>query len=206
MQNKEARGSMDAIEAEQLDVASVERTLAGDSVAFDDLIERHQRKAVAVAYRLVGNMEDALDVCQDAFIRAYRSLGTLQEPGRFGTWLMRIVSNLALNHRRARRPTLRLTTDEDAPGGVPEQQLADRSSAARPATDMIQTQEATAAITAAIEALPAKQRLALVLFALEEMPQKEVAEIMECSLEMVKWNVFQARKTLRERLADFLEE
>src|SRR5476651_1971847 len=66
---------------------------AGDRQAFDELIRRYQRQAVAVAYRLLGNSHDALEVTQDAFLKAYGSLSTLQKADAFGGWLMRIVSN-----------------------------------------------------------------------------------------------------------------
>ncbi|HOW17732.1 MAG TPA: sigma factor, partial [Phycisphaerae bacterium] len=64
---------------------------------------------MSASYRLVGNIQDALEVSQDAFLRAYRSLGSLNEPARFGPWLMRIVSNLSLNFRRSRRSAMRVS-------------------------------------------------------------------------------------------------
>src|SRR5688572_17520598 len=79
------------------------RVLDGDRPAFDVLIARYQRQAVAVSYRLLGNGHDALDVTQDAFYKAFNSLATLQNPDAFGGWLMRIVSNLSLNYRRGRK-------------------------------------------------------------------------------------------------------
>src|SRR5690349_1409481 len=81
----------------------VQRSLAGDRKAFDVLIRRYQRQAVAVSYRLLGNSSDALEVTQDAFLKAFTSLSTLQKPEAFGGWLMRIVSNLSLNYRRSRK-------------------------------------------------------------------------------------------------------
>src|SRR3954466_14423688 len=81
----------------------VEQTIAGDRKAFDVLIRRYQRQAVAVSYRLLGNSADALEVTQDAFLKAFTSLDTLQKPEAFGGWLMRIVSNLSLNYRRSRK-------------------------------------------------------------------------------------------------------
>src|SRR5688500_16697775 len=81
----------------------VGRVLEGNRKAFDDLIVRYQRQAVAVSYRLLGNTQDALEVTQDAFLKAFSSLATLQKPEAFGGWLMRIVSNLSLNYRRSRR-------------------------------------------------------------------------------------------------------
>lgn len=195
---------MDDTQTQQSDAEAVARTLAGDTTAYDRLIESYQRRAVAVSYRLLGNVTDAQDVCQEAFLRAFRSLGTLQEPERFGAWLMRIVSNLSLNYRRGRRPMLSLATDESG-SGPHESQIAAKNDYEGGA-ERIVGQETSAAVTAAVESLPPQQRLALVLFAIEGLPQKEVAEIMECSVEMVKWNVFQARKTLKDKLAEYLEE
>src|SRR5688572_32899921 len=90
----------------------VERTLGGERGAFDELVRRYQRQAVAVSYRLLGNSHDALEVTQDAFLKAYSSIGTLQKPGAFGGWLMRIVSNLSLNYRRSRKLRSQLPLDD----------------------------------------------------------------------------------------------
>jgi RNA polymerase sigma-70 factor (ECF subfamily) len=205
MKNASAE-SLKADEAtRRADAQAVARTLAGDMTAFDRLIEKHQRRAVAVSYRLLGNIDDAMDVCQEAFVRAYRSLQTLQEPERFGAWLMRIVSNLSLNYRRGRRPSLSLTTGDDEAGG--EDRVSEAASRTRhPEEDSLRQAEVEQAISAAIDELPEQQRLALILFAIEQLPQKEVAEIVGCSVEMVKWNVFQARKYLKGALAQYLGE
>ncbi len=85
------------------DGALVVKVLDGDRAAFDVLVTRYQRQAVAVSYRLLGNSHDALEVVQDAFIKAFTSLAGLQKPEAFGGWLMRIVSNLSLNFRRGRK-------------------------------------------------------------------------------------------------------
>src|SRR3982751_5152941 len=90
----------------------VNRVLGGDRGAFDDLIRKYQRQAVAVSYRLLGNMQDALEVTQDSFLKAYTSLATLQKPDAFGGWLMRIVSNLSLNYRRSRKVRSQLPLDD----------------------------------------------------------------------------------------------
>src|SRR6266516_6094387 len=81
----------------------VTKCMAGDRRSFDELIKRYQRQDVAVSYRLLGNSHDALEVTQDAFLKAFTSLSTLQKPEAFGGWLMRIVSNLSLNYRRSRK-------------------------------------------------------------------------------------------------------
>src|SRR5882757_391955 len=90
----------------------VERALAGDRGQFDELIRRYQRQAVAVSYRLLGNSHDALEVTQDAFLKAFKSIDTLQKPDAFGGWLMRIVSNLSLNFRRSRKSRSQLPLDD----------------------------------------------------------------------------------------------
>ena len=200
-----AKSSTDDEAARRFDADAVAQTLSGDTGAFDALIEKYQRRAVAVSYRLLGNIEDAMDVCQDAYVRAFRSLSSLDDPQRFGAWLMRIVSNLSLNFRRGRRVHLSLSTDAETGSG--ESRLADGRIGGGPVKrDPLQSAETEQAVSKAIEALPEQQRLALVLFAIERIPQREVAEILECSVEMVKWNVFQARKKLKETLAEYLEE
>jgi RNA polymerase sigma-70 factor (ECF subfamily) len=190
------------------DAELVRSTCAGDRTAFDQLIERYQRQATAVAYRLLGNLHDALEVCQDAFLRAYRNLGTLEDERRFGPWLLRIVTNLSLNFRRARAAGGRRVSFEDCilDDGRPRAELladspnSDERPGAKTAADELST-----FLHEAIAELPEKQRMALVLFSIEQLPQKEVAEIMDCGVEAVKWHVFQARRKLRERLAASFE-
>ncbi|MCB9851338.1 MAG: sigma-70 family RNA polymerase sigma factor [Phycisphaerales bacterium] len=176
----------------------------GDQAAFDRLVERYQRRAVSVAYRLLGNSEDARDAAQDAFLRAYRGLAKLEDPRRFGAWLMRIVTNLSLNMRRSRARSAGMSTDDLIEG---EQELRTASGATL-STGLAGPElgELSDAVQDAIDSLPEKQRLALVLFSIEGLPQKEVAEIMNCTVQLVKWNVFQARKSLREMLADHLDD
>ncbi|MCH8149885.1 MAG: sigma-70 family RNA polymerase sigma factor [Planctomycetes bacterium] len=189
-----------------LEQEEVRRAQAGDADAFAVLVRSYQRRAVSVAYRLVGNIEDASDVSQDAFVRAFRCLDQLDDPARFGPWLMRIVSNQSLNFRRSR--SIRAAASLDDVLGDPAEgrrpatgtklaSAADDSAGSLPA-------ELHDAISVALATLPDKQRLALVLFSVEGMPQKEVAEVLDCSVELVKWNVFQARKKLKDLLEVYL--
>ena len=188
------------------DADAVTRTLNGEAAAFDGLVRRYQRRAVAVAYRLVGDSHAAADIAQDAFVRAYRGLGSLQKPGRFGPWLMRIVTNLSLNYRRSRKAASSVSLEA---AGEAVEGFRRPSDAARLATPVpsegADVEDLSAAIEQAMQQLPDKQRTALTLFSVEGMPQKEVAEIMDCSVELVKWNVFQARKAMRKMLARFMD-
>jgi RNA polymerase sigma-70 factor (ECF subfamily) len=188
------------------DVLLVERARSGDAAAFGELVRLYQRRAISVAYRLLNNAEDAADVAQDAFVRAFRSLGQLDDASRFGPWLLRTVSNLALNYRRSRksRPAVSLDDESDRPGEGVRPGTGRRHVDPDDDPDGPLPAELQAAVAVALEQLPEKQRLALVLFSIEGLPQKEVAEILDCTVELVKWNVFQARKKLKEILAVYL--
>ena len=187
----------------------VTKVLSGDRGSFDVLITRYQRQAVAVSYRLLGNPQDALEVSQDAFLKAYSSLATLQKPEAFGGWLMRIVSNLSLNYRRSRKLRQQLPLDDclgptdsqqtDAGGGGSDWMAQDDDPVHR-----LESQEMGARLKEALNQLPEKQRLAIVMFTIEELPQKQVAESLGCSVEAVKWHVFQGRKKLKELMKEYL--
>jgi RNA polymerase sigma-70 factor (ECF subfamily) len=194
--------------AAEEDARLVASVLAGNDADYDKLVRRYQRRAVAVAYRLLGNLHDAADVSQDAFLRGYNGLSKLSDPLRFGPWVMRIVSNLALNFRRSRHSGVRGSTVvledvTETPGGF-RLTTGEAISEQDPASQDNPGSEVQNAVGQAIERLPEKQRMALILYCIEGLPQKEVAEILECSVELVKWNVFQARKALREELGDLI--
>ena len=176
----------------------------GELAAFDRLVKRYQRKATAVAFRLLNNLDDALEVTQDAFLNAYGKLNSLSEPERFGSWLLRIVSNLALNRRRARtlRKTASLDAGSDEQDGRADMDIADEDAIAP--DEAASAEDVRGIIDQALAELPEMQRQALVLFSVEHMPQKEVAQVLGCSVEAVKWHVFTARKKLKDRLKDYL--
>jgi RNA polymerase sigma-70 factor (ECF subfamily) len=185
----------------------VGRCMNGDRRGFDELILRYQRQAVAVSYRLLGNSQDALEVTQDAFLKAYSSLKTLQKPEAFGGWLMRIVSNLSLNYRRSRKLRSQLPLDDCL--GPADSAATDAGGSEWMAKDddpvhRLESEEMGAKLKEALNQLPEKQRLAIIMFTIEQMPQKQVAESLECSVEAVKWHVFQGRKKLKEILKDYL--
>ncbi len=185
------------------DEVLVTSTCQGDTAAFDLLVQRYQGRAVSVSLRLLGNSHDALEVVQEAFIRAYRNIETLQNRKRFRSWLLRIVTNLSLNQRRDRAAAQQMARLDDGDQDLPAER--GRGYGESPAAGL-QMSETQARLTDAVSGLPDHQRTALVLFCLEQLPQKEVAGIMGCSVEAVKWHVFQARKTLRRNVGDLLRE
>ena len=176
---------------------------AGELAAFEVLVGRYQRRATSLAYRLLNNVDDAAEVTQEAFLKAFDKLGSLSRPGRFGSWFLRIVSNLALNRRRARAlrksAALHAGAEHDERAEI---DIADRR-AASPAAEA-SGEEVRRMIAEAIDQLPEMQRQALVLFSIEKMPQKQVARLLGCSVEAVKWHVFTARKKIKEKLKDYL--
>src|SRR3954469_454755 len=189
------------------DGALVRQVLAGQRNCFDTLISRYQRQAVAVSYRLLGNTQDALEVTQDAFLKAFTSLASLQKPEAFGGWLMRIVSNLSLNFRRGRKNKQQLPLDDLLGPSGPSTAGASGSDWMSQSGDRVrelESQELGKKLQEALNQLPEKQRLAIVMFTIEQMPQKQVAETLECSVEAVKWHVFQGRKKLKEMLKDVM--
>ncbi len=186
----------------QRDAAWVQAVLSGDREAFGRLVEVYERVSVGTAYRFLNNSDDAREVAQEAFLKAYRSLDRLKDPRRFGPWLLRIVSNLSLNARRSRRAGI---VSLDAQTGSEDGAGSREAAASMPDPGQeIAGRELQRRIGAALEQLPEKQRLALILFTVEEWPQKDIAQLLECSLETVKWNVFQARRRLREIMGDEL--
>lgn len=191
------------------DEVLVRSAIDGDREAFDTLVRRYQNAAVSVSYRLLGNRSDAVEIVQDAFLKAFQSLQSLERPAAFGGWLMRIVSNLSLNRRRGRH--LRKGASLDDEDGNP----IDAHGATSTSGESLQSgnldpsraamgKELGAQLEKALQQLPDKQRLAIVMFTIQELPQKQVAEALDCSVEAVKWHVFQGRKRLKELLKDHL--
>jgi RNA polymerase sigma-70 factor (ECF subfamily) len=207
MEPQAKQTSRDVDDASPTDGQLVTRTIEGDRKAFDELIVRYQRQAVAVSYRLLGNTQDALEVTQDAFLKAFSSLATLQKPEAFGGWLMRIVSNLSLNYRRGRKNKQQLPLDDLL--GPSEPSTADTTGSDWMAQSgdpvrRLESQELGKKLQEALNQLPEKQRMAIIMFTIEQMPQKQVAETLDCSVEAVKWHVFQGRKKLKEILKDVM--
>lgn len=206
----EATDPAERPDASPTDGQLVAQTLAGAKVAFDELIRRYQRQAVAVSYRLLGNSQDSLEVTQDAFLKAFTSLATLQKPEAFGGWLMRIVSNLSLNYRRSRKTRSSQLPLDDLLGPTGTEQSDAHSggsewmSRAGDPVRRLESEEMGRRLKEALAQLPEKQRLAIIMFTIDEMPQKNVAEALNCSVEAVKWHVFQGRKKLRELLKEHL--
>lgn len=185
----------------------VKASLAGDRKAYNQLVNKNYRKVVAVASRLLSNLDDGLEVAQMSFVRVYQALGQLKEVEQFDGWLMKIVVNQALDYRRKRfrHRTLSLSEspdrDSEGDGFLGVGSVASKEPGS---LEQLMAKELEAELSGAIEALPDNLRVPLMLFSLEKISQKEIAEMLDCSLQSVKWSVFEARRRLRERLKDRL--
>jgi RNA polymerase sigma-70 factor, ECF subfamily len=176
----------------------VAQTLAGRPDAYGELVRRHQTAVYNVAYRLVGERQDALDAAQEAFVRAYNALHTFDGARPFGPWIGRIVTNVALAAAGRRRlPTVPLARlFGDGEDGA-ERALPDP--AAGPEGAFLAA-ERGAQLRAAILALPPHYRAVLELRHFQDRSYEEIADILGLPLSDVKSHLFRARRALRARL------
>jgi RNA polymerase sigma-70 factor (ECF subfamily) len=179
----------------QRDAELVERLKAGDAKALDDLFRRHRDAAYGIAYRLLGNREDALEAVQEAFIHVMRGVQAFRGQSSFRTWLFRIVTHASLDFRRWR--SLRAAESIDRESAL---DLRD-DPAQRAPQDEAADRDLRVAIEKALANVSEKNRAALVLFAIEGMSYKEVADVLGISVGTVMSRIFNARQRLRELLA-----
>ena len=178
------------------DVALVAATKHGDSQAFEELVLRHKRRVFAVAKRITNNWEDAEDVAQESFHKAFLHLDSFQEKSRFSTWLTRIAMNEALMLLRRKRGVF------DA---LPESPENGAKSSLEPFVDRSPDPEESCCrhehkqlLTKAINRLGPKVRRTILLRDIEERSVEETAQIMGISISAVKARVFQGRRRLRQ--------
>jgi RNA polymerase sigma-70 factor (ECF subfamily) len=180
------------------DRAFVAKARSGDRDAFRALVERHSRTLFRLAFRMTGNQQDAEDVVQESFLRAYRQLARFDERASFGTWLYRIVTNCSLDVVRARkRRSEHLAPAAEDPAEDPMQDL--------PAHDPTPERTALSAevrerVEEAMKELSETERVAFVLRHYEGMRIEEVSRILECQPGAAKHSVFRAVQKLRRAL------
>jgi RNA polymerase sigma-70 factor, ECF subfamily len=180
------------------DSALVAATKRGDTQAFEELVLRHRQRVVAVALRITENREDAEDVAQESFHKAFFHLDAFQEKSRFSTWLTRIAMNEALMLLRRRRAVFEVLPDSpDNDADFRSEAFVDRSPNPE---ESCWRRERTQLLTEAINRLGPTIRTALLLRDIEERSVRETAEILDASATAVKARVFQGRRKLRGSL------
>ena len=159
----------------------------GDRAAFDRLVERHQREIYRLCFRYVNNHEDASDLAQDSFVKAFKAIGRFRGDSAFSTWLYRIAVNTCLNFRSARR-----LAQEELSESLPDPGL--------PVVQRMQDRELSQQVREAVTRLPEKQRATLILKIYHDLTHEEVAGILGSSVGTVKANLFHAMGNLRKMM------
>jgi RNA polymerase sigma-70 factor (ECF subfamily) len=180
------------------DQALVERVQQGDKRAFDALVLKYQSRVVKVITRYLRDPVEALDLAQEAFIKAYRALPNFRGESAFYTWLYRIAINTAKNHvvAQGRRPPMDDVEASEAEFYEGPSALKDTSTPER----MVLRDEMERVVFEAIEALPEDLKTAITLRELEDMSYEEIAEVMNCPIGTVRSRIFRAREAIDKKL------
>jgi RNA polymerase sigma-70 factor, ECF subfamily len=182
------------------------RAQKGDQAAFRQLVERHQRRAFAIAMGLVRDENDARELVQDAFLRVYKGLGSFQGSSSFFTWLYRIVTNLAIDlMRKPGRRDAELNDGQASTEDESDFPLVARIDGADP-LDVVRRREIAARIQTALDALPPYHRGVILMREVEGMSYEEMAEAMGVSKGTIMSRLFHARQKLQRALADCYAE
>src|SRR5579871_2152635 len=177
----------------------VSRCRAGDLDAFAQVYERYERQVFRYAYHLLGHREDADDIKQETFLRAYQAIGNFRSESSLQTWLLKICGNLCRDRMKSwdrRKVLYDSRLEQDCLRGDPE--------AVDPHVIVARSQM-TETIFRALRGMPASQREIIVLHEIEDLSYEEIAGILGCSRTSVKLRLFRARRCLKERVASLLQ-
>ncbi|MGE0040748.1 MAG: RNA polymerase sigma factor [Vicinamibacterales bacterium] len=174
----------------------VARSVDGDADSFNQLVRRWERPIYALAYRTIGREEDARDVTQDTFLRAFRALPGFKGQAKFSSWLYRIALNLCRDwiRRQRRTPTVAM------PEGVDLIELASEQGPVESIETLVARREMGEAVAEAMKRLPDEQRTAIVLKEYHGLTFQEIADIQGCPLSTVKTRLYQGLTVLRRQL------
>ena len=176
------------------EAAVIQAVLDGDVNAFETLVKEYEKNVYNLALRMTGNSEDAADMSQEAFIKAYNSLSSFRGDSKFSVWLYRIVSNVCLDYLRSRtrKPTVSLSTENDD-GEEVELDIADESQSPELLLDRSLTRDA---VRRGLAALPPDHREILLLREIQGLSYEEIAAALGLEAGTVKSRIFRARKKL----------
>ena len=172
----------------------VRRVLEGDVNAFEDLVTEHEKGVYAIAQRMTGNAEDAADMTQETFIKAYNSLSSFRGDSKFSVWLYRIATNVCLDflRSRSRKPTVSLSVEDDD-GEEVELDIADESQSPERLLERGLTRDA---VRRGLNALSPEYRQILLLREIQGLSYEEIADVLTLEVGTVKSRIFRARKRL----------
>lgn len=174
----------------------VARSIGGDVDSFNQLVLRWERPIFALAYRVIGREEDARDVCQETFLRAFRALKGFRGQAKFSSWLYRIALNLCHDWIRRQRRTPVVA----APEGMDLLDLAAERGPTESIEDLVSRHEMTRRVESAMATLPEEQRTAIILKEYHGLTFREIADLLGCPLSTVKTRLYQGLSVLRRQL------
>lgn len=180
----------------------IKKAKKGDKKSFGKLVKIHQRSILYLAYDLVGNYEDAKDLAQDVFIRAFEKLNQFEERSQFSTWLNRITVNLAIDFHRKNKKKLNQTI-EDNFDEVPHNEILAGFDHQDSPEEAIELSEDRTVLEQAIIKLSTNQRTAIALKYFHQNSTKEIAEIMGCAENTVRIHLFRAMGNLKKLLQEY---
>jgi len=183
------------------DVALVRRARNGEYGAFEELFERHRKLVYRFAYQMGGRRDDAEDIVQEAFVRAYQNLHRYRDEAKFTTWLLRIVSNLCTDQSRTTHRRMALEQQE-ANGALDWMTIGNLNDP----IDNLEADRRKVVLRKALNALPVHHRSVIVLRDLEERDYSDIASILGCTIGGAKLRVLRARRALRDRMGPLLGE
>lgn len=184
----------------QTDNELIDRSIAGDPTAFEQLIFRYDRDVLNIASRYTQSTDDAKDIYQESFIRVYKGLPKFERKSEFSTWLYRIVTNVCLTYKEKKRRTAMNSLDDDEDESVAEYAVNGGGTDAR-----AHGNEISSRIESALNILSPKQRLVFTLRHYQELKVREIAEMMDCAEGTVKKYLFDATQKMKSRLQDLCE-
>ncbi len=186
-----------------LDAELVKRVQAGDTEAFDILVQKYQHKVVNLVGRFVSDYAECQDIAQDAFIKAYRAIGSFRGDSQLYPWLYRIAANTAKNHlaSRARKSPGYSVDVDDAEHYEGESRLKEYANP----ENLLLTEEIKATVFDAIERLPEDLKSAITLREIDGLSYEEIAEVMDCPIGTVRSRIFRARDAIDKELRPLLE-
>ena len=187
------------------DAALIQRAQANDRAAFNEIVLRYKSKVYNYISRMTPNANDAEDLTQETFIRAYTSIRSFQSRASLNTWLFRIATNLCIDHSRkvkthARTTSLSVENEEDD-----SESQRDIPDASFDPQRLLMNKELGGRLEASLRELPEKLRTVVLLYDIEGLPYEEIAAIVGCPLGTVKSRLFNARAALREKLTPYLK-
>lgn len=175
----------------------VARSIRGDRESFNELILRWERPIYALAYRTIGREDDARDVCQETFLRAFRALPGFRGQAKFSSWLYRITLNLCRDWMRRQRRAPFVSV----PDNVDPAELAAVGEPSETIEDLVARRDLTRMVERVMTRLPEEQRTAIILKEYHGLTFQEIAELMGCPLSTVKTRLYQGLAVVRRELA-----